>query len=43
MSYGYVYVASVAMGANKNQLIKAMKEAETYPGPSHYYCLCTMY
>jgi pyruvate-ferredoxin/flavodoxin oxidoreductase len=34
MSYGYVYVASVAMGANKNQLIKAMKEAENYPGPS---------
>ncbi len=34
MSYGYVYVASVAMGANKNQLIKAMKEAESYPGPS---------
>jgi pyruvate-ferredoxin/flavodoxin oxidoreductase len=34
MSYGYVYVTSVAMGANKNQLIKAMKEAETYPGPS---------
>lgn len=34
MSYGYVYVASVAMGANKNQLIKAMKEAESYQGPS---------
>ncbi|MCJ7570832.1 MAG: thiamine pyrophosphate-dependent enzyme, partial [Candidatus Thermoplasmatota archaeon] len=34
MSYGYVYVASVAMGANKNQLIKAMTEAENYPGPS---------
>ena len=34
MSYGYVYVASVAMGANKNQLIKAIKEAESYPGPS---------
>ncbi len=34
MSYGYVYVASVAMGANKNQLIKALKEAETYHGPS---------
>jgi len=34
MSYGYVYVASVAMGANKNQVIKAMKEAESYPGPS---------
>jgi pyruvate-ferredoxin/flavodoxin oxidoreductase len=34
MSYGYVYVASVAMGANKNQFIKAVREAESYPGPS---------
>lgn len=34
MTYGYVYVASVAMGANKNQLMKAIKEAESYPGPS---------
>ncbi len=34
MSYGYVYVASVAMGANKNQLIKAVTEAEAYKGPS---------
>ncbi len=34
MTYGYVYVASVAMGASKNQLIKAVKEAESYPGPS---------
>jgi pyruvate-ferredoxin/flavodoxin oxidoreductase len=34
MSYGYVYVASVAMGANKNQLIKALREAESYKGPS---------
>jgi pyruvate-ferredoxin/flavodoxin oxidoreductase len=34
MSYGYVYVASVAMGANKNQMLKAMIEAESYPGPS---------
>ena len=34
MSYGYVYVASVAMGANKNQLMKAVKEAESYRGPS---------
>jgi len=34
MTYGYVYVASVAMGANKNQLIKALVEAEGYPGPS---------
>src|SRR5699024_10699042 len=29
-TYGYVYVAQVAMGANKNQLIKAMTEAENY-------------
>lgn len=34
MSYGYVYIASVAMGANKNQLIKAVKEAEDYDGPA---------
>jgi len=34
MSYGYVYVASVAMGANKNQFLKAVREAESYPGPS---------
>ncbi|WP_320170882.1 pyruvate:ferredoxin (flavodoxin) oxidoreductase [Maridesulfovibrio sp.] len=34
MSYGYVYVASVSMGANKNQVMKAFLEAESYPGPS---------
>ncbi len=34
MSYGYIYVASVAMGANMNQFVKACKEAESYPGPS---------
>ena len=34
MSYGYVYVAQVAMGANPNQLLKALKEAEAYKGPS---------
>ncbi len=34
MSYGYVYVAQVALGANPAQLIKAMKDAESYPGPS---------
>jgi len=34
MTYGYVYVASVAMGANKQQLIKALTEAESYDGPS---------
>ncbi len=33
-TYGYVYVASVAMGANKNQLLKAVTEAEGYHGPS---------
>ena len=33
-SYGYVYVAQVAMGANMNQLTKALKEAESYDGPS---------
>jgi pyruvate-ferredoxin/flavodoxin oxidoreductase len=34
MSYGYVYVASVAMGANMTQLITAIKEAEEYDGPA---------
>ncbi|MDD4502065.1 MAG: pyruvate:ferredoxin (flavodoxin) oxidoreductase [Clostridia bacterium] len=34
MSYGYVYVAQVAMGADQNQFIKAVKEAEEYDGPS---------
>ena len=34
MAYGYVYVASVSMGANKNQLLKAILEAERYKGPS---------
>lgn len=34
MSYGYVYVASVAMGANMNQCLKAFMEAEAYDGPS---------
>lgn len=34
MSYGYVYVAQVAMGANQAQLIKALTEAEKYKGPS---------
>ncbi len=33
-SYGYIYVASIAMGADKNQALKAIKEAEAYPGPS---------
>lgn len=34
MTYGHVYVASVSMGADKQQVVKAMKEAEEYPGPS---------
>ena len=34
MTYGYVYVAQVAMGADQNQLVKAIKEAEEYDGPS---------
>ena len=34
MSYGYVYVAQIAMGADYNQCIKAFIEAESYPGPS---------
>ena len=34
MSYGYVYVAQVGMGANPNQLLKAVSEAEAYHGPS---------
>jgi pyruvate-ferredoxin/flavodoxin oxidoreductase len=33
-SYGYVYVAQVAMGASQSQLFRAVKEAEAYPGPS---------
>jgi len=34
MSYGYVYIATIAMGANKNQALKAIREAEAYDGPS---------
>ncbi|MEG2014600.1 MAG: pyruvate synthase, partial [Clostridia bacterium] len=34
MSYGYVYVAQVGMGANQSQLVKALTEAESYHGPS---------
>lgn len=34
MSYGYIYVAQVAMGANQNQFFKALKEAEEFKGPS---------
>ncbi|NLT47880.1 MAG: pyruvate:ferredoxin (flavodoxin) oxidoreductase, partial [Clostridiales bacterium] len=38
MSYGYVYVAQVGMGADKNQLLKAITEAEQYDGPSLIIC-----
>ncbi|MDL2272037.1 pyruvate:ferredoxin (flavodoxin) oxidoreductase [Desulfovibrio sp. OttesenSCG-928-I05] len=34
MTYGYVYVASISMGANKQQVLKALREAEAYNGPS---------
>lgn len=34
MSYGHIYVAQVAMGANQQQYLKAIQEAEAYPGPS---------
>ncbi|MBF0200887.1 MAG: pyruvate:ferredoxin (flavodoxin) oxidoreductase [Desulfamplus sp.] len=38
MSYGYVYVASISMGASKQQTMKAFIEAESYPGPSIIIC-----
>ena len=42
MAYGHVYVASVSMGANRMQLLKALQEAESYDGPSLViaYCPC---
>ncbi|MGN0555445.1 MAG: pyruvate:ferredoxin (flavodoxin) oxidoreductase [Candidatus Fimenecus sp.] len=45
MSYGYVYVAQIAMGADQNQTIKAITEAEAYPGPSIIiaYAPCEMH
>ena len=45
MSYGYVYVAQIAMGADNNQTIKAITEAEAYPGPSLIigYAPCEMH
>ena len=45
MSYGYVYVAQVAMGADMNQLLKALTEAEAYNGPSLIigYAPCEMH
>ena len=38
MSYGYIYVAQIAMGADQNQTLKAIREAEAYPGPSLIIC-----
>lgn len=40
MSYGYVYVAQVAMGYDQAQTLKALREAEEYPGPSIVICYC---
>ena len=43
MSYGYVYVAQIAMGADFNQTVKAIAEAEAYPGTVIDHCLCSVY
>ncbi|MBU5436357.1 pyruvate:ferredoxin (flavodoxin) oxidoreductase [Pseudoflavonifractor sp. MSJ-37] len=40
MQYGYVYVAQVAMGADQAQTLRALREAESYPGPSIVICYC---
>lgn len=40
MTYGTVYVASIALGANYMQAIRAIAEAEAYPGPSIVICYC---
>lgn len=40
MSYGYIYVAQVSMGADPGQTLKAIREAEAYPGPSIVICYC---
>ena len=40
MNYGYVYVAQVAMGADQAQTLKAIREAESYPGPSIIIAYC---
>ncbi len=40
MQYGYVYVAQVAMGADQAQTLKALREAEAYPGPAIVICYC---
>ncbi len=45
MSYGYIYVAQCAMGADPNQTLKAIREAEAYPGPAVVICYapCTVH
>ncbi len=45
ISYGYIYVAQIAMGADQNQTLKAIREAEAYPGPSLIigYAPCEMH
>jgi pyruvate-ferredoxin/flavodoxin oxidoreductase len=45
LSYGYVYVAQIAVGADMNQTLKALREAEAYPGPSLIigYSTCEMH
>ncbi|MBQ1377399.1 MAG: 2-oxoacid:acceptor oxidoreductase family protein, partial [Lachnospiraceae bacterium] len=45
MSYGYIYVAQIAMGADRNQTLRALKEAEAYHGPSLIigYAPCEMH
>ena len=40
MTYGYVYVAQVAMGYDQAQTLKAFREAESYPGPAIVICYC---
>ena len=42
MGYGYIYVAQICIGSDKNQALKALAEAEAYPGPSIViaYCPC---
>ena len=40
MAYGHVYVASIALGANPMKAIQALREAESYDGPSIIFCYC---
>ena len=42
MSYGYVYVAQIALGANMAQAVKVIAEAEAYDGPSLDHRICSM-